>query len=68
MYCYKMNLLTLSNMKGSDSLENHQHSDIPPLLNVKRDSTKDLLLVFSDRTKVSHKGKIETGRWCNVCR
>jgi hypothetical protein len=58
--------------KGSDLEEWHQ-SNIPTKLKVKGESTKDLLLIFSERVTVKFKKKNDNyetvvGRWCNVCR
>ncbi|KAG6906426.1 hypothetical protein DXG01_014018 [Tephrocybe rancida] len=53
---------------------NDRHSrGIPSTLPVKKDSTRDLLLIFSDRTKQDFVNKsgnstILEGRWCLVCK
>jgi hypothetical protein len=53
-------------------LEEHHRAEIPTLLPVKKDSTKDLLTIFSDRVTVKFKSgeTFETikGRWCLPCK
>jgi hypothetical protein len=56
-----------------DGLQEQHHADIPAHAKVKRDTTKDLRVVFGERVSVTFKkkgGGAETlmGRWCNVCR
>ncbi|KAH9180291.1 hypothetical protein EDB89DRAFT_1900232 [Lactarius sanguifluus] len=57
----------------SDGLRDHHIASLPTLAKTKADSTRDLLLVFSDSKKVIFKtsrGLREAlkGRWCNLCR
>jgi hypothetical protein len=58
-------------MQASD-LEDQHRGDIPALLVVKKDTTKDLLTIFSDLLTVNFKKGDETtnvrGRWCLLCR
>jgi len=56
-----------------DGLQEQHHADIPAHTKVKKDSTKDLCVVFSNRVSVTFKkkgGEMETvtGRWCGICR
>ncbi|KAH9008548.1 hypothetical protein EDB84DRAFT_1446876, partial [Lactarius hengduanensis] len=57
----------------SDGLKDRHIASLPTFAKTKADSTRDLLLVFSDSKKVIFKtsgGVRETlkGRWCNLCR
>ena len=58
-------------LQNSDLEEQHR-GEIPEVLVVKNDSTKDLLTICSDKVSVNFKaGKNMTklrGRWCLVCR
>jgi hypothetical protein len=58
-------------LKESD-LEYRHRGEIPAVLVVKKDSTKDLLTIFSDLVTVNFKkGEVTTnarGRWCLLCR
>jgi hypothetical protein len=58
-------------LQDSD-LEDWHRSEVPAALVVKRDSTKDLLTIFSDLVSVNVevKKKIEKikGQWCLICR
>jgi hypothetical protein len=53
-------------------LEERHRAEIPMLLPVKKDSTKDLLMIFSDRVTVKFNSgeTVETikGRWCLPCK
>ena len=58
---------------NEDGLQEQHQADIPAYGKTKKDTTKDLRTVFSDRTPVTFKlkgGEMETlvGRWCNICR
>jgi hypothetical protein len=59
--------------KGDDGLKSRHHSEIPTRKPSKQDSTKDLLLVFSRKkrvtfTKTNGSADVEIGRWCRVCK
>ena len=58
-------------LQNSDLEEQHR-SEIPEVLVVKNDSTKDLLMICSDKVSVNFKAGNNTtklrGRWCLVCR
>jgi hypothetical protein len=59
-------------MQGDDENDDREFS-IPQQLNVKKDSTKDLLTIFSDLVTVKFKrnsADMETvrGRWCLLCK
>ena len=58
-------------LQNSDLEEQHR-GEIPEVLVVKNDSTKDLLTICSDKVFVNFKaGKNTTklrGQWCLVCR
>jgi len=58
-------------LQASD-LEDRHRSEIPAVLVVKNESTKDLLTVFSDLVTVNFKKENKTtnlkGRWCLLCR
>jgi hypothetical protein len=59
-------------VKDESDLEERHQGDIPDTLIVKKDTTKDLLTIFSDRLTVKFKKggitKAVKGRWCNPCR
>jgi hypothetical protein len=54
------------------SLEERHRAPIPKKLNVKGDSVRDILTIFTEWTtvKFSDEGKVEmvTGRWCLICK
>jgi hypothetical protein len=56
---------------GEEPEDRHQ-LDIPAELQVKADTTKDLLTIFSARTTVNFKKGLNsetvTGRWCLMCK
>ena len=58
-------------LQNSDLKEQHR-GEIPEVLVIKNDSTKDLLTICLDKVSVNFKaGKNTTklrGRWCLVCR
>ena len=59
--------------QSDDDLGSKHHSEIPEVLPTKKDTTKDLLLMFSDRLTVVFKlkgGETETltGQWCLICK
>ncbi|RDB30471.1 hypothetical protein Hypma_007294 [Hypsizygus marmoreus] len=55
-----------------DGLESHHRIELDKELEVKTDTVKDLLLMFSDKTTVTFKtGDVfekVTGRWCLSCK
>jgi hypothetical protein len=56
-----------------DGLNDHHRGDKLEESPVKKDSTKDLLLMMTDRVPVKFKGSdgkstTEVGRWCNTCK
>jgi hypothetical protein len=55
-----------------DETEGPHQIDIPVELRVKKDSTKDLLTIFSARVTVNFKKGENTetvsGRWCMICK
>jgi hypothetical protein len=63
-------MLTLG--KDDDETEDRHQLDIPIEIRVKRDTTKDLLTIFSARTTVNFKKGLNSetinGRWCMLCK
>ena len=55
-----------------DGAEDRHQLDIPLEYRVKKDTTKDLLTIFSARTNVNFKkGQTSeqiSGRWCMICK
>jgi hypothetical protein len=56
-----------------DGLNDHQRGTDLHESVIKKDSTRDLLTVMSDRVKVKFmvgkdKYEMETGRWCYLCK
>ena len=56
-------------VKEGNNLKKRHHGEIPESSIVKKDTTKDLLTVFSDHVTINFKkasGKIQAlqGRWC----
>ncbi|GLB40087.1 hypothetical protein LshimejAT787_0705970 [Lyophyllum shimeji] len=55
-------------------LELHQQSEIPEIRAVKKDSTRDILLIFTDIVtvkflpKTGEPAEVKKGRWCKVCK
>ena len=67
---YQNTQLTME--KNDDELEDRHQLDIPIELRVKKDTTKDLLTIFSARVTVNFKkgnnSETITGRWCMLCK
>ena len=59
-------------VKEACNLEDRHHGEIPEALIVKKDTTKDLPTIFSDRITVNFRKagttKALKGRWCLTCR
>ena len=59
-------------MQDDDENVDDRDRSVPQEFNVKKDSTKDLLTIFSDLVNVKFKqnGYFETvrGRWCLLCK
>ena len=55
-----------------DETEDQHQLDIPVEYRVKKDTTKDLLTIFSARMTVNFKkgntSEMISGRWCMVCK
>lgn len=62
----------IEEISEQSDLEERHHAGIPDILTVKKDSTKDMLTIFSERVDVKfkkgEKNETITGRWCLLCR
>jgi hypothetical protein len=76
-YIYTLKLscsVDLPVMQGDDENDDDRDDSVPQEFNVKKDSTKDLLTIFSDLVTVKFKRNgdldMETvrGRWCLLCK
>jgi hypothetical protein len=63
-------VLTLITLQEGGDLEQRHIVDIGLLLTAKKDSTRDLLTIFSDIVSIRLKSTKESlrGRWCMSCK